>query len=142
MKIGILYEHYLVAKDNCGLQESEKSNSGTFTNFAQTDQDLYALHTYLCYLKFGFGRATQDAGIEIRRGAMSREQAINLVKLYDGLYPHEYIETYLDYYKMNKNEFDKVLDHWANKKFLKRKMDFGFQKLTYFYKWLLLLIIL
>ena len=38
---------------------------------------------YLMYLKFGFGRATQDAGIEIRRGAMDRDQAINLVKLYD-----------------------------------------------------------
>ncbi len=126
------YEHYLVAKDNCGLQESEKSNSGTFTNFAQTDQDLYALHTYLCYLKFGFGRATQDAGIEIRRGAMSREQAINLVKLYDGLYPHEYVETYLDYYKMNKNEFDKVLDHWANKEIFKKENGFWVPKIDLF----------
>ena len=26
------------------------------------------LHTYMMYLKFGFGRATQDAKIEIRRG--------------------------------------------------------------------------
>ena len=45
-------------------------NEGTFTNFAQNDQILFQLHTYLMYLKFGFGRATQDAGIEIRRGAM------------------------------------------------------------------------
>ena len=50
------------------------SNSGTFTNFAQNDQLLYPLHTYLVYLKFGFGRATQDAGIEIRWGAMTRDQ--------------------------------------------------------------------
>ena len=39
----------------------------------QTDQGLYPLHTYLMYLKYGFGRATQDACIEIRRGAMDRE---------------------------------------------------------------------
>ena len=39
------------------------------------------------YLKFGFGRATQDAGIEIRRGAMDRDQAKNLVNLYDNSYP-------------------------------------------------------
>ena len=44
------------------------------------------LHYYLMYLKFGFGRSTQDANIEIRRGAMSREQAINLVNLFDGNY--------------------------------------------------------
>ena len=35
------------------------------------------------YLKFGFGRSNQDACIEIRRGAMSRMQGINLVNLCD-----------------------------------------------------------
>ena len=67
------------------------------------------------YLKFGFGRATQDAGIEIRRGAMTRDQALNLVKMYDNAYPHDLIETYLEYYDMTKEEFDNVLDKYANK---------------------------
>ena len=67
------------------------------------------------YLKFGFGRALQDAGIEIRRGAMNRDQAVNLVKMYDGNYPENSIDTYLDYYQMEKNEFDSVIDKWANK---------------------------
>ncbi|MCS7214649.1 MAG: N-acetyl sugar amidotransferase [Thermodesulfovibrio sp.] len=109
------YRNYLVAKKYCGLIEQEETNIGTFTNFAQNDQAFYALHTYLMYLKFGFGRATQDAGIEIRRGAMTREQAINLVKLYDNQYPEPFIDLYLDYYKMTKEEFDAVLDKWANK---------------------------
>ena len=108
------YRNYLVAKEHCGLQEAEENNSGTFTNFAQNDQALYSLHAYLMYLKFGFGRATQDAGIEIRRGAMSRDQAVNLVRLYDGHYPEEFIETYLEYYGMTQGEFDDVLDRWVN----------------------------
>jgi len=108
------YRNYLVAKEHCGLEEADETNSGTFTNFSQNDQALYALHTYMMYLKFGFGRATQDAGIEVRRGAMSREQAVNLVRLYDGHYPDEYIEIYLDYYKMSQEEFDAVLDKWVN----------------------------
>lgn len=109
------YRNYLVAKEHCGLQEATDSNSGTFTNFAQNDQALYALHTYMMYLKFGFGRATQDAGIEIRRGAMTRDQGVNLVRLYDGQYPEEFIGTYLDYYQMTKEEFDAVLDKWVNR---------------------------
>lgn len=116
------YRNYLVAKEKCGLQEKEEGNSGTFTNFSQNDQALYALHTYMMYLKFGFGRATQDAGIEIRRGALSREQALNLVRLYDGHYPTEFIELYLDYYKIKKSEFDLVIDKWANKN-LFQKID-------------------
>ena len=109
------YRNYVVAKEQCGLIEKESGNADTFTNFAQNDQALYALHAYLMYLKFGFGRATQDAGIEIRRGSMTRDQALNLVKLYDNAYPFELIDTYLDYYKMSKEEFDGVLDRYANK---------------------------
>ena len=114
------YRNYLVAKEHCGLKESEDTNSGTFTNFSQNGQALYALHTYLMYLKFGFGRANQDASIEIRRGAMDREQALNLVKLYDGHYPEQFIQEYLDYYKMSKIEFDETLDRWANKELFEK----------------------
>jgi N-acetyl sugar amidotransferase len=115
------YRNYLVAKEHCGLQEADANNTGTFTNFSQNDQALYALHTYMMYIKFGFGRATQDAGIEIRRGAMTRDQAVNLVRIYDGHYPEEYLETYLDYYKMNQNEFDGVIDQWVNKELFKKE---------------------
>lgn len=114
------YRNYLIAKEYCGLKEADETNSGTFTNFAQNDQALYALHTYMMYLKYGFGRATQDAGIEIRRGAMTREQGVNLVRLYDGQYPEELIETYLDYYQMKQEEFDAVLDKWVNKDLFKK----------------------
>jgi N-acetyl sugar amidotransferase len=109
------YNNYLTAKNHCGLLEKEDSNSGTFTNFAQNDQALYSLHAYLMYLKFGFGRATQDAGIEIRRKAMTRDQALNLVKIYDNMYPTEHIDDYLEYYQMSKEEFDVVIDKWVNK---------------------------
>jgi hypothetical protein len=117
------YRNYLTAKEHCGLRESEESNSGTFTNFAQNDQALYALHTYMMYLKFGFGRATQDVGIEIRRGAMTREQGVNLVRLYDGHFPEHFIETYLTYFQMSRPEFDAILDRWANKSLFEKRGD-------------------
>ena len=109
------YRNYLIAKEYCGLEESKEANAGTFTNFAQNDQALVALHTYLMFLKFGFGRATADAGIEIRRGALTREQALHLVRMYDGAYPSEFIPTYLEYYQMTRADFDSVLNRWANK---------------------------
>ena len=68
------------------------------------------------YLKFGFGRATQDAGIEIRRGAMTRDQAINLVNLYDGQYPEKHLSLYLEYFSMSLEDFESILGKWANKK--------------------------
>lgn len=114
------YRNYVVAKNHCGLVEKDEGNHDTFTNFSQNDQALYALHAYLMYLKFGFGRATQDAGIEIRRGSMTREQAMNLVGMYDNSYPHDLINTYLKYYDMTKNEFDTILDKFTNKDLFKK----------------------
>jgi hypothetical protein len=126
------YRNYLVAKENCGLSEADSSNEGTFTNFAQNDQALYGLHAYLMYLKFGFGRATQDAGIEIRRGAMSRDQAINLVRLYDGKFPEEHLETYLDYYEMSRAEFGEVLNKFTNLNLFELTADGPKPKFTVF----------
>ena len=114
------YRNYLIAKKYFGLTEKTENNSGTFTNFAQNDQYLYILHAYLMYLKFGFGRANQDACIEIRRGAMDRKQAINLVNLYDNQYPEHLIPLYLDYYKIKKKEFDLIIDKFANKNLFKK----------------------
>jgi len=115
------YKNYLLAKEKCGLQENADSNEGTFTNFAQNDQELCALHYYLMYLKFGFGRGNQDASIEIRRGAMDREQAVNLVRLYDGQYPEKYLKSYLNYFQMSLEEFDSYIDKWANKALFKKE---------------------
>ena len=106
------------------MQESELSNEGTFTNFAQTDQGLYPLHTYLMYLKYGFGRATQDACIEIR-GAMDREQAKNLVQLYDNYFPESLVEEYLNYYQISLKQFEKTLDKFVNKNFSPKKIIGG-----------------
>lgn len=127
------YRNYIVAKEKCGLQEREEANSGTFTNFAQNDQALYALHCYMMYMKFGFGRTTQDVGIEIRRGAMTREQGVNLVRLFDGHFPEEFIDIYLEYYQMKQKEFDVVIDKYANKE-LFEKVD-GHWKPKYTIDW-------
>jgi len=109
------YEHYLVAKEHCGLLEKENGNDGTYTNFAQTDSVLYSLHTYLMYIKLGFNRCTQDCGIDIRRGAMTREQGLQLVRIYDNHYPSEFMGEFLKYYKMTQDEFDLIIDRHANK---------------------------
>jgi hypothetical protein len=66
------------------------------------------------YLKFGFGRATQDAGIEIRRGALTREQGLRLVHLYDGRYPEEFHKLYLEYYEFNESQFLEIVNRYAN----------------------------
>lgn len=110
------YEHYLLAKEKFGLKEKDEPSMGTYTNFAQTDTCLFDLHCYLMYLKFGFGRCSADASIDIRRGALDRDQAIEMVKRFDNAYPTPYISQYLEYFKITIEEFIRILDRHANKK--------------------------
>jgi len=114
------YENYIFAKKYCGLEEKKSRNEGSYTNFAQNDQKLYSLHCYLMYLKFGFGRANQDSCIDIRRGALSRDQAVQLVNMYDNQIPNHLFDEYCEYYKISKSKFIKILDKWANKKLFKK----------------------
>jgi N-acetyl sugar amidotransferase len=117
------YRNYLVAKEFCGLTEKDDSNTGTYTNFAQNDNVLYDLHTYLMYLKFGFGRGTQDVGIDVRRGALTREQGTQLAQLYDNYFPEEYVGQYLEYYRLTKTEFLAVLDRHVNRTLFHKEGD-------------------
>ena len=115
------YRNYMIAKEHCGLKEKESLNKGTYTNFAQNDSDLFPLHMYFMYLKFGFGRTTSDSAIDVRRGAMSRNQALELIKLYDNYCPEDLFDNYCDYYKMKKKDFLKNIDKWVNKKLFVKK---------------------
>ncbi len=114
------YEHYLYAKDKCSLLALPTRSIGTYTNFAQLDDKMQDLHVYLMYLKFGFGRASSDAGIDIRRGALDRKQGLALVNRYDGEYPGELVSSYLDYFEMTQSEFDRVLDSHVNQQLFKK----------------------
>lgn len=114
------YTHYEFARDYYGMQIHEGRNTGTYTDFGQLDTPLYELHTYMMYLKFGFGRGLQDACIDIRAGRLSRQEAVEIVNKYDGEYPEKSIPLFLDYYKMTKEEFDTVLDKHVNKELFKK----------------------
>jgi len=113
-------DHREIAEKYYGLKSGGR-NSGTFTQHAQNDQALYPLHMYLAYVKFGFGRALQDAGHIIRSFRGKRKDLIPSVQRYDGEYPKEYEKVYLDYYQMSRKEFYEVLDKWTDHRLFEGK---------------------
>jgi N-acetyl sugar amidotransferase len=74
------------------------------------------LHDYMKFLKYGYGRASDQLSIEIRAGRMSRTEAIaELEKTTEGKIPHKYIPDFLSYLKISKEEFFENLDRFSNK---------------------------
>jgi len=87
---------------------------GTFTNDSQLSDKLQALHMYILFIKFGFGRATADACIAIRDGWLSRDLALERIENYDDEFPNTWLPEYLDYLRMTYSEFCEVLEKHAN----------------------------
>jgi N-acetyl sugar amidotransferase len=76
----------------------------TFNLYAKIEDHANDVHDYLKFLKFGYGRATDDASMEIRHGRMSREQGIEMVRQYDSTEPTS-LASYCDFLGIGVNEF-------------------------------------
>lgn len=90
--------------------ETAVQRERTFIRYAKLD-DIHAngLHDYLKYLKFGYGRATDDASIEIRHGRMTREEAIEMVKKHDHVKPSD-MKLWLEFVGMSEDEFYQIVE--------------------------------
>jgi len=76
----------------------------TFILHGKTDDHANDVHDYLKYLKFGYGRATDDASMEIRHGRITREEGIELVRKYDHITPNT-LATYLNFMEITADQF-------------------------------------
>ena len=101
---------------------------GTYTNYENTDEQLVGLHDYLKFVKYGFGRATDHACIDIRNKRMTRLEGIKIVKEYDGKYPHKSINAFIEYSGMTKEEIDEVIDTYTNPVLFKMNDNGIFEK--------------
>ena len=103
-----------------GFQTYHKPVEGSLVNYENLDNYQTGIHDYFKYLKYGFSRATDLACMHVRRGRLSREDAINLVKMHDGKFPWNYLgmplENILKELDMTVDEFIKVCDRFTNKK--------------------------
>jgi len=85
--------------------ETAQKRDRTFNIYDKLD-DIHAngLHDYMKYLKFGYGRATDDASTEIRHGRMTREEGIEMVMKFDPTRPRD-MDIFLRANKITEEEF-------------------------------------
>lgn len=76
----------------------------TFNLHGKIEDHANDVHDYMKYLKFGYGRATDDASIEIRHGRMTREEGKKLVQEYDSKEP-ETLRFYCDFLGISVEDF-------------------------------------
>jgi N-acetyl sugar amidotransferase len=103
--------------------DGDPMNMGGIYPTVALDDDFVIANQMFKYLKFGFGKATQEIGSAIRHGKMTREQGIQLVKQLDGRCGEFYLRKLCSYLEMTESELWEIADKYVNRKLFERGPD-------------------
>ena len=113
------YSNALVAQGN-GFVSYPGLVEGSLVDYENLDNHQTGIHDYFKFLKYGFARATDQACLHVRRGRLSRSEAVDLVRRLDGKFPWTYlgkpIENSLAEIGMTVEAFVRICDRFTNKK--------------------------
>ena len=115
-------KNYEVAKNN-GFQNFEGDLEGCYFNWEKIDNYQHGIHDYFKFLKFGFGRATDQLCYLIRNKKITRDKAIKISKKLEGKFPISYMKKplnkILNKIDLSLEDFKKICEKFTNKKIFK-----------------------
>lgn len=103
-------ECFYYASANTGFQPNDERTQGSYSKYSSIDDKIDPFHYYTTLVKFGLGRASYDAAQEIRNGKITRDEGVELVRLYDQEFPEKYFSDFLEYIDVTESEFWEVID--------------------------------
>lgn len=95
---------YYFAVENGGFRASPERTPGTYSKYNSIDDRIDDFHYWTTYVKFGIGRATYDAAQEVRSGDINRDEAVALVKRFDGEWPERFADEIFRYLSIGERE--------------------------------------
>jgi len=90
-------------------------DTGGLHNFDALDDDFVHVNQHVKYLKFGFGKATDEVCELIRLGEMSRPDGIKILQNIDGRCHQRFIDRFCRYLEIDLPTFVKVTDSFRPK---------------------------
>jgi N-acetyl sugar amidotransferase len=116
--------NYLISQAH-GFETYNKSVEGSMVNYENLDNHQTGIHDYFKFLKFGFSRATDIACLHLRRGRLTRSDALEIAKQLDGRYPSEYLgkslEEIIEPLGLDLDEFNAICDRFTNRSIFKTR---------------------
>ena len=103
-----------------GFSVSDKPKEGTYQNWENLDEKYTGMHDYFKWIKYGFGRATDHACIDIWYGRITREEGKKLVRKHEGKIPTWYFDEFLEDFELTRNQFYEIVDKFANHDLFKK----------------------
>ncbi|UCD03756.1 MAG: N-acetyl sugar amidotransferase [Candidatus Woesearchaeota archaeon] len=100
----------------------------TYEDYENIDCYSMTIHDYLKFVKYGFGRATDDLVRDIRNGIIDREEAVRLADRYEGKYPLEAARRFCRRFGYTREEFDEICDSFTNRVLFETEKDGTFKR--------------
>ena len=123
-------ENYYYAVKNTGFTNDDGRTEGTYSKYASLDDLFDGFHYYLAFIKF----EAEQLLILLMKFEMdiTRDEAIRLVKKFDGEFPSRYFTEFLEYLDIDKTEFWRVIDKFrSNHIWTKKKKNMEIKKTIY-----------
>lgn len=83
--------------------------------FEALDEDFVVVNQMIKHLKYGFGKVTDQVCEAIRLEMITRDQAVDLVKKYDGKYAPRYITQFCKYIGIPEKKFWELAESFRNR---------------------------
>jgi len=90
----------------------DPNSIGTYNPYMALDSDLTQVNQMLKCIKFGFGQCLDVSCYDLREGRLTRNEAIDLVRKYDGKCAEQYIKKFCDYIEITMAEFWSVAEQF------------------------------
>ena len=107
-------ECFYYAVENGNFSAAPERSTGTYSKYSSIDDKMDDFHYFTTFIKFGIGRATYDSCQEIRNGEITRDEAIALIKRFDGEYPKRFESEVFQYLSITEKEFPKAYKNFKN----------------------------
>lgn len=106
-----------------GFEPAAPPRDRTWDLYSKID-DIHAngVHDYLKYLKFGYGRATDDCSLAIRHNRLNREEACHLVHQFDHIRPRD-LNILLRALNLTEPEFEAQINHLRDPQIWAKNFD-------------------
>ena len=112
------YQNSKIAIQN-GFETYDKELEGSIVNYENLDNAQMRIHDYFKYLKYGYDRVTDWCCWDIRRGRLTRKEAIKINNKKSGKFPSTYmdipLEKILENINCSSDEFSLICDNFTNK---------------------------
>ncbi|OIO80984.1 hypothetical protein AUJ84_02090 [Candidatus Pacearchaeota archaeon CG1_02_32_132] len=126
---GLFYGYYFKWDSQKNMEKAKEFGwkplprawAGSWLDWENCDMKFEGIREHLKWIKYGYGRATDQVNIFIRSGLLERDEGLKIVKERDGKL--EYKKEFCDFIGISENEFDRIRDTFVNTDIFKRDGD-------------------